>query len=400
MAGVHQTLGHVRHHIVRVSHGRYTAVLISGEVPLVGTSVGSYMSCLHRLLCLVLAANLALLGVPLPSALAQEDPGPGDQTTPAPTDPEKPPAPADGEKPPAPPPAEGASPPAPEAEQSGIQGQLLDLDGVTPIPNEEVRVTDNEGKEVAKAVSGPDGKFTLPVLADGSYVLETRGVRQPFEVKPDQPIKELKILVPAAAFQPAGAQPASDDDDSGTVLIFVGVGVAVVVAGLAAGLAIGLSQGDDEDDKFIGPQSNEPPTVLAQPNTGAPAPAAPPIGFGLGVNGEFGTVHLGEVKVKEVKVRNQTAVVQLFTGTVSGALYSLVLPNGQLANTQTITVSPFSETSFFVQVNATTPGNATGSLTITVSPGAGERAAVAEGTLMLMLNTMVNPSGPPSTLAP
>nr|WP_281720368.1 carboxypeptidase regulatory-like domain-containing protein [Nitrosomonas nitrosa] len=359
------------------------------------------MKFFQRTLCVVLAANLTLFGVSFPSAVAQEDPGPGDQTTPAPTDPEKPPAPPEGEKPPTPAPGEGAAPPAPESEQTGIQGQLLDLDGTTPIANEEVRVTDNQGKEVAKATSGVDGKFTLPVLADGSYVLETRGVRQPFEVKPEQPIKELKILVPAASFAPAGAAPVKDDDDSGTVLIFVGVGAAVIVAGLAAGLAIALADSDDEDDTFIGPQSNEPPTVSAPPNASAPTPPQPLIGFALGVTGEFGTVHLGEAAVREVKIRNSTPAVQLFTASVTGAGFSLQLPNGTKASTQTITAPPNSEVVFYVVFNALSAGTATGSMTITASPGSGgttERTLAESDTLMLNLRCTVNqnPSATPT----
>lgn len=360
------------------------------------------MSLSSRLLCLVLAANLTLLGMPMPRAFAQEDPGPGDQTTPAPTDPEKTPTPPEGQQPPAPqPPAEGAPPAAPEAEQTGIKGQLLDLDGTTAIPNEDVRVTDKDGKEVAKATSGPDGKFTLPVLAEGGYVLETRGVRQPFEVKPDQPIKELKILVPAASFQAAGPAQTKEDEDNSTVLILVGVGVAVIVAGVAAGLAIALTD-DDEDDKFIG---GSQPSQIGQPNTGVPTATQPALSFGAGSSGgslsalgEFGSVNLGDAPTRAITVNNGTGINQTFTATVTGAGFSLLLPGGGKATTQTV-VAPPGSTTFYVVFNAVMPGQASGTFTLVASPGAtSERAAVSESnTLMIQLRCNVSnqPSASP-----
>lgn len=370
------------------------------------------MTFTRRLLCLVLAVNLAFIGAPLPLA-AQEDPGPGDQTTPAPTDPEKPPAPP-GEKPPelAPPVAD----PVPEAEvgQQGINGQLLDLDGTTSIPNEEVRIVDKDGTAVVKVVSGPDGKFVLPVLKDGDYVLETRGVRQPFQVKPDQPIRELKVLVPAAAFQPAGPAPTGDEDNTGTILIFVGVGVAIIVAGVATGLAIGLS-GDDEDDTVIGATNNEGPTVPGVPASSQPPPGTTPaplvreVAFAPGTTGSFGAVTPGQNPAIPVKITNTTGTPFTAVGSVTGAGFGF-LPTGGggttspvraggeigsvaaalLSSGQSAFIPGFGEVTFWVGFEGTIPGTYTGTCTI----------QGPNGPLVLTLTVIVNNTGPISVSAP
>lgn len=277
---------------------------------MLGTNVPSLF---QRAVCLLLAMVLTVGFAPLQ---AQEDPGGGDPT-PAPTEP----PPGD---PPAPAPPEGGAPPE-QAPGGKIQGQLLDLDGTTPIPNEQVSVLDAEGNEVATATSGADGKFELPMLKDGDYTLQTRGIKQSFSVTPDQPIKELKILVPAAPFVPAGSgPPPADGDVDGSQpgagwWIALGGGAVLLVGGLITGAVLAIANNSgSESDKFIGPPPNGGPTVFAGPSQPNPALTAE-FGFVLGTNGVFPPTLQGDTSTKAVVITNNSDQPVTFIATLTGA---------------------------------------------------------------------------------
>lgn len=273
---------------------------------------------------------------------------------------------------------------------TGINGKLVDLDGETPIQNGRVDVVDANGNVIATATSGPDGSFTLPALADGSYVLQTNGVAQPFQVAASQPITQLTIVAPAASFQAGGAATGGGGGVS-TALIVVGGGAVVVVAGLATGLAIGLG-GQDGDDTVIG-GSNEPPTTLSPPNRGVPVPPGPPLS--LQGSGAFGTIYLGGAAVRPFSVRNSTGVVQSLSATVSGAAFQLIRPDGTPVSSLTLFTPATGEAVLFVRFSGAMPGQATGSLVITASPG-----DPAGSSFMETLSGVVDPNQRASPFGP
>lgn len=340
------------------------------------------LSLLQRALCLFLAGVLSLgFG---PSVKAQEDPGPGGDTTPAPTPDQPPPA---DPAPPAPP--EGGAPPE-QAPAGKIQGQLLDLDGTTPIANEQVRVTDASGKEVANATSGPDGKFELPMLQDGEYTLQTRGIQQRFSVTPDQPIKELKILVPAAPFVPAagGTGDTSDTDvdqtPGGGWWIALGGGAVLLVGGLITGAVLAIANNSGkESDTIIGPQPLGGPTMLAGPSQPNPALTAE-FGFLLGTNGVFPPTQVLDTSSKMVTITNNTGTPQVFTAVLSGAGF------GFLGGTQNVSIPANGQANIILSFSPPTTGSFQGTLTVT-GPG---------GMQTLNLTGIGFPAGVPSVSVP
>jgi len=164
------------------------------------------------------------------------------------------------------------------APQEGVQGQLLELDGKTPVSNEAVKITDaNTGEVVAEATTGPDGSFNMPELGEGSYVLETRGMSHPFELAAGQPLEGLRILAPAGgAIAPVAGGAVAAGGTSAWVWIGAAAAVVVLGAGISVPLVLEKQNDPNGTDGFTGTPSQPGSPPPPPPPPGPPPPDPPP----------------------------------------------------------------------------------------------------------------------------
>lgn len=135
------------------------------------------------------------------------------------------------------------------AKDSQIAGQVVGLDGVTPLAERTVRILDAQGAVVGTATSAKDGTFNLPTLAPGSYTLEAGLLRQEFTLQKGQPLEKLTVLAPnkSEAIPLGKLRPTQDGGLSSTTVLLIAGGSAVVVGGVAGGIAI--ADGNNNDDE-------------------------------------------------------------------------------------------------------------------------------------------------------
>lgn len=165
----------------------------------------------------------------------------------------------------------------------GIQGRLLELDGVTPLAKRDLVLRNVETRDViARLTTGEDGSFLLPELINGAYVLEWDGHAQFFEVRQDRPLRTIKILAPTGPGK--GLRLAAD---VGSTLIMVGAGTAIGIVGGVAGGVIGYNLRHTTGDKFF---------------TGGTSVGG--LQFELSPSGDFGAVQVGQTRQRTFVLRN------------------------------------------------------------------------------------------------
>lgn len=138
-----------------------------------------------------------------------------------------------------------------------VRGQLLDLDGKTPWVGKVVRVVERTSlRLVAEPTSDEGGRFELPALEPGEYLVVVGSLVSALTVLKDRPVRDLRIV--ASRDQVVGETiPMADLTPTvtvnGTTLIVMGVIVVVVGVVAVGGMVAGynLRKADDDEIWFI-----------------------------------------------------------------------------------------------------------------------------------------------------
>lgn len=130
--------------------------------------------------------------------------------------------------------------PAPTAAPvSTIPGQLLNVDGRAPWVGKVVRVVRTPTLElVAEVTTDAEGRFSLPLLEPGTYLVTVGKMVTTVAVTEDQPVRELRIvanedLVNGETIPMADLQAVAEM--TGTTYLLVGGGILVIAMGGVAG---------------------------------------------------------------------------------------------------------------------------------------------------------------------
>lgn len=130
--------------------------------------------------------------------------------------------------------------PAGQRSAATIPGRLVDVDGKTTWRGQLIRVVSAEtGELVSQATTGEDGRFQLPELAPGEYLVSVGQVVSRLLVTSEQPVRELRLIVPAKSLQ-GETIPLADlrqVEVTGYTVIIVG-GIVMLVAMTATGFFI------------------------------------------------------------------------------------------------------------------------------------------------------------------
>jgi hypothetical protein len=131
-----------------------------------------------------------------------------------------------------------------------LGGNIVDLDGKTPIKGATVQLLDKDGKVVAEASTDEKGVFQLGKQAQGDFTLKVGKASGKLVVKEGAQASSLKFVLEqnvALGAEKAAATKIAAVSTTGAVLI--GVGCAVV--GLGAGLGIGYGVWGTRGDKKV-----------------------------------------------------------------------------------------------------------------------------------------------------
>ncbi len=148
-----------------------------------------------------------------------------------------------------------------------ITGHLVGLDGKTAWAGQVVRVVDRAtGRLIAQATTDEQGRFSLPELAPGEYLVVVGQVVSRLPVTPERPVREVRLVV--SAEQLRGEQiPLADlnklEEITGTSLLLVGGSVVIIggaaIGGAVAGYNLPKRTGDGTYVIFVPPVSPSVP---------------------------------------------------------------------------------------------------------------------------------------------
>lgn len=161
--------------------------------------------------------------------------------------------------------AQDAAPPP--AAVTAVAGLLIGKDGKSPWAGQVVRVVDPASSRlVGQATSDAEGRFTLPELAPGEYVVVVGRVVSRLSVTPERPVRELRLVVSAEHL--AGEQiPLADltlAEVTGTSVVLV-MGSVLIIGGAAIGGAVaGYNLPSRTGHTLIIP-SQQPPVSPSRP---------------------------------------------------------------------------------------------------------------------------------------
>lgn len=136
-----------------------------------------------------------------------------------------------------------------EAAQQGIVGLLIDVDGKTPWAGQLVRVVDVETRDLVHQVTTTkDGRFLLPELPVGEYLLTVgQGVWR-LPVTLERPVRDLRLVVSEVRLR-GERIPMADlrQVEVGTVATVLVIGGVVV--GVGGAVAGGVVVAEEEQDR-------------------------------------------------------------------------------------------------------------------------------------------------------
>lgn len=133
-----------------------------------------------------------------------------------------------------------------------VPGQLLDLDGKTPLVGKRILFKDKlSGVILARAVSDAEGKFTAPQLERGSYLMIVEDATYEVTVDLAEAPKFLEVVVPGDRDSvPLGDLQLIEGEGPSFSTVAAGVGGGLaVVTGAVVGATLTGADGDD-DPKF------------------------------------------------------------------------------------------------------------------------------------------------------
>ncbi|MGH9870471.1 MAG: carboxypeptidase-like regulatory domain-containing protein [Candidatus Polarisedimenticolia bacterium] len=139
--------------------------------------------------------------------------------------------------------------PALSAGAGTIKGTLLDSNG-QPMVGYTVKVVDSTGAVYESPPTGPDGKYEIPNLAEGSYTYQI--VDPTGKIVPVQ-IPAVNLQAGTVVTQPIAIVPKSAGGKGALTAWLVGGGAAVLAA-----IAIASGNNDDDND-------DDPPMTASTP---------------------------------------------------------------------------------------------------------------------------------------
>lgn len=131
-----------------------------------------------------------------------------------------------------------------------LGGNIVDLDGKTPIKGATVQLLDKDGKVVAEASTDEKGVFQLGKQTPGDFTLKVGAAKGNLVVKEGAQASSLKFVLEnsvALGAQKAAATKIAAVSTTGAVLIGIGCGIV----GLGAGIGIGYGVWGTRSEKKV-----------------------------------------------------------------------------------------------------------------------------------------------------